>query len=364
MKIILSVNCLSKGGAERVASLWANGFAKFHHDVYVALFDNQRPISYSISLNVKINYIVPTRSNKIARYISRLLMYRQYIKKVNPDVILAVQEPYGWWSKLAVFGLGKKIIYTDHNAYEWPKGNSEVNRFRHFEKYHLNRIFDAITVLTDVDRKLLLPKKKETYTMPNPVSFEVCDSVPAKSKVILAAGRLDVWQTKGFDLLIRAWGKLCAKFPDWELPILGDGSDCSKEFLTKLAINLDCGSQIKFLGFKNNIIDYYRSSEIFVLSSRFEGFGMVLTEAMSQGCACIACDWKGRQKEIIRSREEGLVCPSGDVKELTRALGFLLVDDEYRACIQRNALIRAREFEIDKIIERWELLFKDLNLYN
>lgn len=91
---------------------------------------------------------------------------------------------------------------------------------------------------------------------------------------------------------------------------------------------------------------------------------MVLTEAMSQGCACIACDWKGRQKEIIRSREEGLVCPSGDVKELTCALGFLLVDDEYRACIQRNALIRAREFEIDKIIERWELLFKDLNLYN
>ena len=74
MKIILSVNCLSKGGAERVASLWANGFAKFHHDVYVALFDNQRPISYSISLNVKINYIVPTRSNKIARYISRLLI--------------------------------------------------------------------------------------------------------------------------------------------------------------------------------------------------------------------------------------------------------------------------------------------------
>lgn len=54
MKIILSVNCLSKGGAERVASLWANGFAKFHHDVYVALFDNQRPISYSISLNVKL----------------------------------------------------------------------------------------------------------------------------------------------------------------------------------------------------------------------------------------------------------------------------------------------------------------------
>ena len=54
---------------------------RFHHDVYVALFDNQRPISYSISLNVKNYYIVPTRSNKIARYISRLLMYRQYMKK-------------------------------------------------------------------------------------------------------------------------------------------------------------------------------------------------------------------------------------------------------------------------------------------
>ena len=87
---------------------------------------------------------------------------------------------------------------------------------------------------------------------------------------------------------------------------------------------------------------------------------MVLTEAMSQGCACIACDWKGRQKEIIRSREEGLVCPSGDVKELTRALGFLLVDDEYRACIQRNALIRARDLKLDQIIERWNFYSRTL----
>lgn len=364
MKIILSVNCLSKGGAERVASLWANGFIKFHHDVYVALFDNRRPISYSISPDVKINYIVPIRSNRIIRYISRLLMYRQYIKKVNPDVILAVQEPYGWWSKLVTLGLNKKVIYTDHNAYEWPRGNSEVNRFRYFEKYYLNRIFNVVTVLTEVDRKLLLPKKKETYTMPNPVSFEVCGSVPIKKKVILAAGRLDVWQTKGFDLLIKAWGKLCAKFPDWELQILGDGSDCSKEYMTKLSIDSGCGPQIQFLGFRNNVIDYYKYSEIFVLSSRFEGFGMVLTEAMSQGCACIACDWKGRQREIIRSHEEGLVCPSGDVEELTHTLEYLLEDDTYRAYIQQNALIRARDFEIDKIMEKWELLFKDLNLYN
>ena len=97
MKIILSVNCLSKGGAERVASLWANGFAKFHHDVYVALFDNQRPISYSISLNVKINYIVPTRSNKIARYISRLLMYRQYIKNSQKNGKIWINKVSVWY---------------------------------------------------------------------------------------------------------------------------------------------------------------------------------------------------------------------------------------------------------------------------
>ena len=98
------------------------------------------------------------------------------------------------------------------------------------------------------------------------------------------------------------------------------------------------------------------------MSSRYEGFGLVLIEAMSQGCACIACDYKGRQCEIIQNDSQGLCCEPDDVDALAEAMRKMITDDEYRESIRNNAVERSKYYSLDNIMGKWEdLLSKVVN---
>jgi GalNAc-alpha-(1->4)-GalNAc-alpha-(1->3)-diNAcBac-PP-undecaprenol alpha-1,4-N-acetyl-D-galactosaminyltransferase len=97
-----------------------------------------------------------------------------------------------------------------------------------------------------------------------------------------------------------------------------------------------------------------------VLSSRYEGFGLVLIEAMSQGCACVACDYKGRQGEIITNDKDGLLCEPESVDALAHSMEKLMMDNEYRKTVQMNAINRAGFYCVDHIISLWEQLLFNL----
>lgn len=181
--------------------------------------------------------------------------------------------------------------------------------------------------------------------MPNPLLLKPINDIPLKEKTVLAAGRVDAWYVKGFDVLIKSWKKIQDlndnvndddNLRDWWLKIAGDGKQESFEYLMNLLPdggwkNLNDNDDdndnksgiwrsekyhIEFLGFQKDMESLYKKSEIFVLSSRYEGFGLVLIEAMSQGCAPIACDYKGRQREIIQDDSQGLCCEPDHVEDL------------------------------------------------
>lgn len=195
--------------------------------------------------------------------------------------------------------------------------------------------------------------------MPNPLALDPLQQVPLKKHLILAAGRVDDWHYKGFDVLIKAWAKVLKLMSesDWMLYIAGVWEkEASYNYLVQLASELDCANQIKFLGFKNNIKDFYQEASIFVLSSRYEGFGLVLIEAMSQGCAPIACDYKGRQKEILGSEENGITCDPDDVDSLARAICLVVKNDDLRHQMQKHALERSRYYSVEDSVKRWESL--------
>ena len=118
---------------------------------------------------------------------------------------------------------------------------------------------------------------------------------------------------------------------------------------------------MELLGGSQEIIKLYQKASIFVLSSRCEGFGMVLIEAMSQGCACIACDFNGRQREIIPSDKEGMVCRNCDEEALIDALSRMLTDETYRESCRIPAVERSKYYSIDNTIDRWEKIFHQLN---
>ena len=111
---------------------------------------------------------------------------------------------------------------------------------------------------------------------------------------------------------------------------------------------------VDFPDYQSDIQPYYQRAAIFVLSSRYEGFGLVLIEAMSQGCACVACDYKGRQSEIVTNGVDGMTCEPDHVEALAQAIKKLIADDELRAQLQVNAIRRAEDFSIGHIMDRWE----------
>ena len=286
------------------------------------------------------------------------------IKNEKPDVIItasaAAYKKLNDAVKMCRYNI--PVIVTAHNAFERPEYAPFTSQ-QYSEKFIVSRNYDYLTVLTEADRRVLAEKMdasfmKKVYVLPNPLTFEPQKSVPAKEKFILAAGRLEIWHCKGFDLLLKAWAKICDSYPLWTLKIAGGGD---KSILLKMCDELGIIKRVEFLGFVD-LKKQYEKAEIFVLSSRYEGFGMVLTEAMSQGCACIACDYKGRQREIITDDSQGVICPIDDENAIAEALGKVISDEGYRHALQKNAIERSKYYELPNIMQHWNEIFENMNI--
>lgn len=364
MKIVILVYRLTGGGAERVAALWATGFANRGHEVSVIIgSDNPQDVTYSIPDNVKIYNVASKIRPIILRnalgklgllHSFKLRKLHKLLHSINPDVVIGVLHPWAWEAYQVTKDMNLKIINTEHNSFERPD-SAPLTQQSIIEKFEWNKHFDHVTVLTQADKDVIGDKLTNVTVLPNPLTFEPQDCVPKKKKVIMASGRLDAWHYKGFDVLIKAWGKVASEYPEWKLEIAGTGKAASLSYLKRIAEQENIkDSQVEFLGFCNDMKSLYEHSSIFVLSSRYEGFGMVLIEAMSQGCACIACDYKGRQREIIQDDSQGIVCPADEVEALASAIKRMITDNEYREECQRNAIERSKFYSLDKTMDRWE----------
>lgn len=357
MRIAICVHNLTGGGAERVASLWAKGFWQQGDDVCVILSDKFAPITYKLPKDVKIYNIDVNGHGRLVDFVLRKTIQPRILHNVfeefAPDIVIAVLLDWGPLIFKSRGDLNFKIIGTDHNSYERPN-DAPMPKKQWIDKFKTNKRYDHVTVLTQADIDYIGNRLSHVSVLPNPLVFNQIDFLPRRQKRVLAVGRLDVWYVKGFDLLIKAFGKIALNFPNWELCIMGKGSDVTVSMLKNIAIKCGIENRFKIIPYQSNPLPEYRRSEVFCLSSRYEGFGMVLVEAMSQGCACIACDYKGRQKEIITDESCGLTCEAGDVDALANALQKMLEDDEYRKSISKAAIERSKYYNLDRIMERWE----------
>lgn len=373
MRILIMVHNLTGGGAERVASLWATGFQQRGHEVGMILNCNTHtPVTYKIPATVKMynlctNEIIAWGTGKLYRKLHIDYYYVCKIKKIiseyQPDVIICVLHPWAEWTRKATTGLNIPIINTEHNSFERPK-DSELTKIMWQQKYEWNKRYDHVTVLTNADKLCVNKVLSNVSVLPNPLVYTPISQLPNKEKIILAAGRLDAWHVKGFDLLIKAWSKLSKNYSEWKLQIAGNSKGLGKDYLQSIASELNLGSQLEFIGYQNDMLPVYRRASVFVLSSRYEGFGMVLIEAMSQGCASIACDYKGRQREIITSNQEGVICPADDIDSLANAMQAVISNEEYMNKLQLNAIERSKYFSLDNTMDRWESIFKKVGVNN
>ena len=378
MKIAIVQVALSHGGAEHVGAMLANGFAQRGHDTII-ITDLNQPVVYDIDSQVNICDMVGKVSNKHIKWFKSIRTIRKTIKQNKPDVIIGIMGICTLVTYIACLGLHIPIVMTEHNSFERPK-SAPLTLKKKFFKFWINKLYNNITVLTEADKQCIGSRLKNVTVLPNPLLLKPVNVIPQKERIVLAAGRVDSWHYKGFDVLIKSWKKNQDlndnvndddNLREWWLKIAGAGKKESFEYLMDLLpdgnwIHNENDNEnenwfwrsekyhIEFLGFQKDMESLYKKSEIFVLSSRYEGFGLVLIEAMSQGCACIACDYKDRQREIIQNDNQGLCCKPDNVEMLANAIQQMIIDDDYRKNVQQNAIERSKFYNLDNIIKMWE----------
>lgn len=402
MKIAIVQVALSHGGAERVGALIANGLSRKGNDMII-LTDLNEPVTYKTDSDVVIYDFAGKKANKYIKWFKTIRKIRRIIKKEKPDAIIGIMGLCTLITYIACLGMRIPIVMTEHYGFERPD-NAPLNFKQKFFKFHINKLYSAVTVLTEADRKAIGNRLGKVFVMPNPLFLTPVETIPHKEKTVLAAGHLDRWFYKGFDILLQAWSKIqdpSYKLQDWWLKVAGNGKKESFEYLKGLLPDAEWvyndndnhrdwlwrseKYHIEFLGFQKDMESLYKKSEIFVLSSRYEGFGLVLIEAMSQGCAPIACDFNGRQRDILcpegvssskfirqdssassqNSRIElcknGMLCKPEDVEALASAIGSMIRDKDYRQRVQQHAIERSKFYALDNIIIMWEKMFKTIS---
>ena len=364
------------GGVERVLTLKANYMADvLGYDITIILTEGKdKPLFYPLSDKIKvINLDVDFEVLWTCSFVKKIFVYLQkqriFKKRLTEELIRLKPD-------ITVSLLRREINFINDIQDDSRKiGELHVNRanYRNFEagdtnfvkrlfaRYwmhnlvpHLKRL-DRFVVLTEED-KSSWTELSNVEVIPDPLAFDIDQVSPLTKKRVIAVGRY-VYQ-KGFDLLLQAWKKIEQQYPDWELAIYGMGERTPYEqLIDKLQIDRN---RCHLNGSTPDIKAEYLNSSLFVFSSRFEGFGMVLIEAMACGLPVVSFDCPCGPKDIVRHKEDGLLVPSGRPDLLAEALHQVMGNDSIRQKMATEAINNAKRFQLDGIAMRWKQLFEDV----
>ena len=191
--------------------------------------------------------------------------------------------------------------------------------------------------------------------IPNPISFFPKTLSDGQAKQVIAVGRYT--RQKGFDLLIQAWKIVNGRHPDWQLNIYGPGNREEYQHMVEV---LHLSGAIHCNEASPDIYARYAEHSIFVLSSRYEGFGLVIAEAMATGLPAVSFRCPCGPEDIITDHEDGLLVENGNIYNLAEAISYLIVHPEERQQMGKQAVASAQRYREDIIIQQWIQLFDSL----
>lgn len=364
------------GGVERVLTLKANYLADhLGYDVTIILTEGKgKTFFYSLSAGVKVvNLDIGFEElwhcpflKKIFVYLGKQRKFRARLKaelmRIRPQVTVSLLRREINFINGIKDGSRKvgelHVNRKNYRNYEENDTNLVKNLFARFWMKSLVRHLrelDRFVVLTEEDRQAWkeIPR---VDVIPNPLSFHVKACSRLERKRVIAVGRY-VYQ-KGFDLLLKAWAVVSRECPGWELAIFGAGN---REPYMQLAQEL--GIDMARCSLNNNTQDIrkeYMDSSLLVFSSRYEGFGMVLIEAMACGLPVVSFDCPCGPRDIVSPGVDGVLVPAGDTDALAREMVRLMRSDALLREYAGNAVLKARNYEIEHIASRWAALFDEV----
>lgn len=364
-RLALVFDDLLGGGTARVATTLGNTWAAKGWPVCAMTCDDGTlPPVYSLHPGVD-HWPLALRAQgqraiaRVVRNLQRVRTLRSALRRAAPDVIISFLDRTNVLTILATRGLGIPLIICERTD---PAGRSNNPGWE-----ALRRITypwaDALVCQGLRPLRYFPPHiQRRGRVIPNPVALpaeaaglRAGRARPGPGSTLVALGNLR--PEKGYDLLLLAFARLAARHPGWSLVIWGEGP--LRPMLEAQARSLGIAGRVRLPGSTREPFARLAEADLYVLSSRVEGFPNALTEAMSVGLPVIASD-VGAVSEIVRDGMDGLLVPPGDVAALARAMDRLMSDDGERRRLATRAPDVLERFGLEKVIAMWEELIVEL----
>ena len=359
MRITLVISSLRGGGAERVTSVMANYWADQGWKVTLLTYDDgtEAP-AYGLSAAVDHRPLgIESASSGVVEAVrsnlGRLLILRRAIKEGAPDAVISFLDVVNVRTILASWGLGIPVIVSEHND---PSFHQIGSAWRILRRWFYRYATRVVTLTPEALRYFPKAIRRRGLAIPNPLSSEALrggsPSTSGRAETVMAMGRLA--DQKGFDRLIRAFSMVAAEHPGWTLTIWGEGDE--RQALERLRDRMELQGRIALPGWTPHPFAEMRRAGLFVVSSRYEGFCLVLCEAMACGAPVVSFDCSGLPRDMVRDGVDGILVPPDDVEQLAAAMDRLMSDPSQRELLAAGAVAGAgpdrREATLLRLAER------------
>lgn len=353
MKIALLLQTLGKGGAERVASLLSQHWASEGHEVHVLLWEDVQHYAHGGTLTILHTPATPSLLGKLWNLMKRAWLLRRWHQEYQPDLLISLMETANIPAALS----GVPVVISVHLDPRFELAGYQRLLMRWL--YPMRNVQARVAVSRGIAQVLANDFAiADWQVIANPVDLAdieqqkqlACapDLAQVQGDYLLGIGRLH--PQKGFDLLVEAYARsqLCRIKP---LVILGEGEN--RADIESLIAKLNLQDWVYLPGWANNPFPWFAGAWAFVMSSRSEGLGNTLIEAMACGCACIAADCDFGPRDIIHHEQDGLLVQTESVVALTDALDRLYQDPYLYEYVKTNAVKTARQFDVQLVAKQW-----------
>ncbi len=347
MKITFVTSTLTSGGSERVMSILANELADRGHNVSIILLRAPK-VFYPINDSVKLYFAQDFSKNMMGK----ALWLRKHIQKERPDVVIPFMTSVYCMTIFALLGVNVPIISSERID---PRFS---NRMRKIMRWMFLRFTTHLVVQTQAIKEYYSQSiQQRTTIIPNPITEKVFEE-PAeieKKHRIISVGRL--YDQKNQKMMIRAFSQIANQYPAYTLIIYGEGP--LRQELEDYIKSLNMETRVLLPGRTEDIVKELYNSEIFCLSSDYEGMSNALLEAVCVGMPVISTRVSGVD-DILVNGKNGLVVNVGDVGGLAVAFQTLLNDKELCDKFSKYNKRISVNYKIEKIVDDWEVLIKGI----
>ena len=353
-KVCLVSISLAGGGLERSCAMLSFMLEKKGHEVHIVILNDEIDYPYKGKMfNLgKLKAKKDTAANRLLRFIK----FRNYLKKEAFDVIIDHRPKNNFkrelfYSNFIYRNINK--IYVVHGSRREEYLTEKPTKFAKIYRENILNIAVSEYIEEEILKKEGINNSLTIHNAFDPSWDKELEALPPileGKNYLLSYGRLED-DIKDFSFLIESFSKskLCEK--DIYLVILGDGKD--KEKLQKLAASNDCGSWVLFLPFTKNPFAIIKNARCVTLTSRHEGFPMVLVESLGVGTPVVSLDIVSGPSEIVQHKQNGLLIAERSLPLFSEALQQICLNEALYQDLKRNAKPSVEKFSMHTISEKW-----------